>query len=216
MKRTGVLALILSALLLTSCAPSGTGGEEDTTSGIPDSSQVALEAAKAETDYYRRLVESLQAELLVAKSTMASSEEAYEARIRELEVLLGLPDPALHPDYRISLCEGGVMITEYIGSDTAARIPERIGDAAVVAIGDRAFENNLTLTEVVIPEGVREIGWFSFAGCIKLTSVTLPASLRSVEYGCFQNCPSALSVVCPAGSYAEKYANSYGIFVKRE
>ncbi len=215
MNKTKITAFALSLLLLTGCTNANRGEEgEGSSTGVPDAAELELQAAKTQTEYYRQLVEKLQAELLVVQNTIQTTEAEYEAKLRELEALLGLPAESTHPDFRIALCEGGVMITEYIGSGGEVEIPSMIGEQKVVAIGDRAFENALTLTAVTIPEGVERIGWFAFSGCIKLTSVTLPGSVRSMEYGCFQNCPAGLVVSCPKGSYSEKYANSYGLAVK--
>ena len=66
----------------------------------------------------------------------------------------------------------------------------------------------------MLPDGVKEIGWFAFSGCHNLTSVTLPASVEAIAYGAFENCSKSLVFLCPEGSYAAAYARSYGFAVR--
>ncbi len=47
----------------------------------------------------------------------------------------------------------------------------------VTSIGDHAFENNTTITSVIIPEGVTSIGMAAFYDCGSLTSIKLPDSM---------------------------------------
>lgn len=53
------------------------------------------------------------------------------------------------------------------------------------------------LLNVVIPEGVRSIGYDAFGVCEKLRNVTLPQSLRSIERGVFWRCSSLGSIRIP-------------------
>lgn len=67
----------------------------------------------------------------------------------------------------------------------------------VTAIGHHAFTNCLTLTSVVIPEGVTKIDNMAFSGCMSLSSVPLPSTLRNIGYMSFQDCTGLPSVVVP-------------------
>ena len=51
--------------------------------------------------------------------------------------------------------------------------------------------------EVVIPDGVTEIGECAFNGCKNLTAVKLPASLTSIDGFAFKNCFSLTSITIP-------------------
>ena len=66
--------------------------------------------------------------------------------------------------------------------------------AGVRAIGFSAFEGCTGLTSVVIPEGVTEIGKDAFRGCCNLTSVTLPRSMETIAYKAFRGCGALNSV----------------------
>ena len=52
---------------------------------------------------------------------------------------------------------------------------------------------------LVIPEGITEIGPSVFRDCTSLASVTIPASVRTIGHGAFRDCTSLESVTIPAG-----------------
>ena len=101
----------------------------------------------------------------------------------------------------------------YVGKKKQVEIPATLGNRPLTQIADRAFENNLNVESIVIPEGVEYVGWFAFSGCISLKSITVPKSVNKIEYGCFENCPSTLGFYCAPDSYAAQYAQSYGYTV---
>ena len=97
-----------------------------------------------------------------------------------------------------------VEIIGYTGSVKAVRIPDRINNLPVVAIGDSAFSGN-QLTSVVIPNSVTTIGNSAFS-YNQLTSVTLPNSVTTIEGLAFYgnqltsvNLPNSLTSI---GNYA--------------
>lgn len=121
------------------------------------------------------------------------------------------PDLDPYENFRFTVEGGRATLTAYEGRATSVTVPTAYQGYPVVAIGDRAFENKTRLQSVVIPSGVETVGWFAFSGCVALKDVTLPESVRSISYGAFLNCSSAMVIRCSAGSYAEQYAQSYGI-----
>ena len=54
-------------------------------------------------------------------------------------------------------------------------------------------------TEVVIPEGTTEIGWYAFEGCSSLKSVVIPFSVTVIGNSAFKDCTSLTSVLIPEG-----------------
>ncbi len=75
---------------------------------------------------------------------------------------------------------------------------------------DFVIENVLTKYtgpggDVVIPDGVTEIGKDAFSGCTGLTSVTIPDSVTAIGKSAFSGCEK-LTLRAPAGSCAEKNA----------
>lgn len=94
--------------------------------------------------------------------------------------------------------DGTLEITSYKGKDTVVEIPAIIGDKLVTRIGNEAFcpyakrinevQANIrkTIQKVVIPEGVKEIGFQAFFGCLQLEEVSLPTSVTNIEVEAFE------------------------------
>ncbi len=59
--------------------------------------------------------------------------------------------------------------------------------SSTVYIGDSAFEGSLHLTNIILPEGIEEIGIKAFANSVSLTNITLPNSLKIIEEHAFSN-----------------------------
>lgn len=60
-----------------------------------------------------------------------------------------------------------------------------------------AFEENKSITEVSIPDGVKEISYKAFYNCTSLTTVKLPQSLESIGGMAFSYCESLAGVELP-------------------
>lgn len=56
-----------------------------------------------------------------------------------------------------------------------------------------------SLAELVIPEGVREVGHGAFEGCTALASLSLPSTLTHIHDGAFWGCESLETLVIPDG-----------------
>ena len=64
-------------------------------------------------------------------------------------------------------------------------------------IGDSAFRNCFSLTNITIPEGATTIGDSAFNGCRSLASINLPDSVTSIGGSAFYNCFSLTSINLP-------------------
>lgn len=62
------------------------------------------------------------------------------------------------------------------------RIQDGIG-----IIPKRAFCNNTNLTEIIIPNSVKEICIFAFSGCAGLKRIILPNSVKYIGQSAFLN-----------------------------
>lgn len=238
MKKTIVLCLIFCALLCGCQKETGqanlplgteteqgtwTNGEQTSTPTDEDNTRLA---------YYEQLVNELQQKVLDLKTEMYANRVEYEAQIDALREQIPSTPPASGETtdeskdetenksereqlFSYTVENGAATLTAYQGSDKTVVIPSSLDGYRVVAIGDRAFADHASLTSVVIPEGVTSIGWFAFSGCVSLQTVTIPSSVTSISYGAFQNCDTKMTVACVAGSYAEQYARSYGMAVKK-
>ena len=139
-------------------------------------------------------------------STKATEEELREAFVDEWGVkyskdgrrLLKAPYE-LNGTYSIRkgikiICDEAFADCKFIGcrSLTSLVIPD-----SVTNIGDYAFWNCRSLTDIVIPDGVTSIGKCAFEGCFALSSVVIPDSVSCIGFGAFENCSSLHSVVIP-------------------
>ncbi|MGI6248148.1 MAG: leucine-rich repeat protein [Acutalibacteraceae bacterium] len=69
----------------------------------------------------------------------------------------------------------------------------------VTIIGDSAFDNCLSLTNITIPDGVTSIGDFAFSNCENLTGVSIPDSVTSIGEDAFSNCENLTYISIPDG-----------------
>lgn len=70
-------------------------------------------------------------------------------------------------------------------------------DGDVIKITKKAFQSCTTLTSMIIPNSVTEIGDDAFESCTSLTNVTIPNSVTYVGNRAFKNCTSLISVELP-------------------
>ncbi len=238
MKKTVAICLILCALLCGCQKDAGaveqgdgtTAKEEQNTSVNNGTAGDGTNADATRLSYYEQLVGELQAEILNLKTVIYANRVEYESRLEALQTGKDETEPPTSDvpttdqptgetvtaqPYRYTVAEGRATLTAYLGTDKSVTIPSEIDGYPVTAIGDRCFLDNATLTDVTIPTGVTHIGWFAFSGCVALKSVQIPETVAAIDYGAFQNCDAKMTVACAAGSYAERYAHSYGMAVVR-
>ena len=70
--------------------------------------------------------------------------------------------------------ENGITINDYVGTSEIVAIPSYIGGVAVTNIKSCAFEDAFTITKVIVPDTVVEIGKGAFTGCNAIEDITLP------------------------------------------
>lgn len=104
-------------------------------------------------------------------------------------------------DFEVVDVDGGVKITNYLGSDTVIKIPETINGKKVVAVTKRdkndveLYPNfgsnykvfNDKVTHVKLPDSVSDIT-HTFRGHSSLVSVNIPSSLTTISEGAFCDC----------------------------
>lgn len=87
---------------------------------------------------------------------------------------------------------GGNIVTPKL------EIPAELEGKKVSAIGMNAFTGNNVITDLVIPEGVTTLYWYSFNTCRNLESVTLPDSLEFIDGWAFERCSRLKTISIPA------------------
>ena len=70
--------------------------------------------------------------------------------------------------------------------------------STITNVGDRAFQNCVSLTSIVLPDSVASLGDSAFAGCSALWNVTLSRNLEAIPRRAFYGCSSLESMIVPA------------------
>lgn len=87
---------------------------------------------------------------------------------------------------------GGNIVTPKL------EIPAELEGKKVSAIGMNAFTGNNVITDLVIPEGVTTLYWYSFNTCRNLETVTLLDSLEFIDSWAFERCSKLKTINVPA------------------
>lgn len=90
-------------------------------------------------------------------------------------------------DFAYTADGGEVTITEYVGTSEHVLIPDTIDGLPVTALGHRAFYEK-TVTTVVVPDSVTEIGAACFSGDNYLVSLKLPDGLKRLPPASLESC----------------------------
>lgn len=90
-------------------------------------------------------------------------------------------------DFAYTADGGEVTITDYIGTSEHVLIPDTIDGLPVTALGHRAFYEK-TVTTVVVPDSVTEIGAACFSGDNYLVSLKLPDGLKRLPSASLESC----------------------------
>lgn len=73
-------------------------------------------------------------------------------------------------------------------------IPDYIDGTGVVSIGEKAFEDRSSITEIKLPETITSIGDRAFSGCSNLLSFEMPESVTKLGKSVFENCRNLRTV----------------------
>lgn len=84
------------------------------------------------------------------------------------------------------------ILVKYSGSETEIVIPD-----GVIEIGDGAFEDQKKIVSVTMPESVIKIGSYAFWKCIKLKEITLSPNITEIGYKAFCRCKALMEVELP-------------------
>src|SRR5438046_297261 len=92
---------------------------------------------------------------------------------RWMLMLLTLPTAAKAQDYTFTTNNGTITITRYTGPGGAVSLPTAINGMPVTSIGNSAFQNLSSLTDIIIPDSVTNIGVGAFLYSASLTAITV-------------------------------------------
>ena len=211
--------LIIIFTLFSSCA------SYQPQSASPQSNPPTDSAADSSNDIK---IKQLESQIAILTQSQSASEEEYQTKLeylqKELEELkkqntTTAPDSSgdsnsnqneSTPNFIYEIENNCAIITGYTGSDETLVIPTSIDGYKVAAIADSAISSK-TIKEVIVSSSVTKIGWFAFSNCPKLRSVTIPSSVTKIGYSAFGTADSSIIIYCQSGSFAQSYAESYGL-----
>ncbi len=98
--------------------------------------------------------------------------------------------------YEVSNDGTYATVTGYTGESTIIFIANEYNGVPVKTIGSNAFQSK-DVEVVIIPDGVKSIGYQSFSECSALTSLYLPNTLTSIADYAFYNCSSLTNINLP-------------------
>ena len=212
-----VIIIVISILLLLCAALNSCQNSEPT----PDT------PSQTTTSPYDIQIKELQDKIQSLQQSQTLSDEESRQQIAELEAEIEKlraesstvttaqtaatqTTPAPRSVFIYSLEDGKAIITGFTGNDKHIVIPSQIDGFEVYSIASNAFED-YSIKSVIISEGVEVIDWFAFYRCSELESVTIPASVRRIGHSAFEGCSTNFTIYCHDSSFAQSYAQSYGI-----
>lgn len=91
--------------------------------------------------------------------------------------------------------EDGELTTDVLPDSGQGTLPKyTIVDGKIVA--DQAYYKNQTLKQVVLPDGIEEIGQFAFSRS-SITGIEVPQGVKDICYGAFYHCDDLETVSLP-------------------
>lgn len=102
----------------------------------------------------------------------------------------------MYDNFEYIVEDSHIAVIKYIGSASEVVIPEKIENLPVERLG-RAFEGNLILTSVRMPDSLKEIGNYAFSSCENLKKVEFGTNTEILGAAAFLNDTSLESVTLP-------------------
>jgi len=136
----------------------------------------------------KRVIVVVLAVLMIFSLLFATASSVFAQDVQLITTLL--TDDGF--EYQIN--ENSVTITKYTGEAGEISIPSIIEGLPVTAIGERAFEDKTTVTEITVPDSVVSVGANAFEGCSSLVVVNLGALVKEVNADTFFGCTNLTAV----------------------
>jgi hypothetical protein len=77
-------------------------------------------------------------------------------------------------------------------------VPETVDGESVLCIAQDCFAGNDTITTVILPKGLEEIGSGAFADCTALRGIVIPEGVKLIGSGAFEDCSSLEAIYIPS------------------
>lgn len=102
--------------------------------------------------------------------------------------------------FEFALAEGGgLRLFDYLDDQETVEIPASVFGLPVTEIDEYAVIYKQEMKHLILPDGIRSIGYHAFEENSALEDVRLPNTLETIGEGAFLNCPFLKEVVIPEG-----------------
>jgi hypothetical protein len=113
-------------------------------------------------------------------------------------------------EYKYYVSDGGIILTQYIGSNLHVDIPSKIDGKLVVTVDSECFNKSKVKT-VYIPDSVKEVNANAFNECNSLTGVIIGNGVEKVPSAIFNECKNLKYIIFGDSlKAAVKPMSSYG------
>ena len=116
--------------------------------------------------------------------------EEYEEKLVEEQAL----NSTKSGDYEYAVIDGEVALTFCYSQEDKITVPDTIDGKKVDAIYTNCFNVSCPASEIIIPEGIKELKRRAFYQCGNLKKITTPASVKTIGDNAFDECKALESV----------------------
>lgn len=92
-------------------------------------------------------------------------------------------------------------VSAYVGNKNKVEVPAKYNGKPVTIIGSRSFYDCSQITEIVLPDTIKEIGTQAFGYCTSLAKIEIAACARVADHA-FVGCTSLTEIYFPDGLVA--------------
>lgn len=236
----GFACVAVVGVCLTSCRMSNTEGknslQDDSSSIKDDALNSKIVYYEAQIQNLTAQLDTVEQQLYIMREDYLDQLDQLEQRLNSTEretqgndsdeipmddsantSTQPLPSDPFDDNTDVQLCEytyrlenNFAILTSYLGSDSDVVVPAAVDGHLVIGLADRTFAN-CNVRSVVLPDTIEKLGWFTFYECENLEKVVLPGRLSVIGYASFDGCAPSLCLYVKSGSYAEQFANSFGL-----
>ncbi|MBQ9542004.1 leucine-rich repeat domain-containing protein [Ruminococcus sp.] len=102
-------------------------------------------------------------------------------------------------DYEYTLADDGAVLSKYVGANDPVEVvvPSEIGGKPVVELGYRLFRNKTSLKKVTVPDSVKRIGESAFDNDESLSTVVLSKNVETIDKYAFRSCTALSDITLP-------------------
>ena len=94
--------------------------------------------------------------------------------------------------------KGEISVCGCESFEPCIKVPEYVNGGRsryhVVAIAPNAFSEKTSISSIILPESIRDIGYRAFYGCSSMNDFILPSSVRRIGFRAFEGCVSLSSI----------------------